>query len=295
MQYNPSFAGQVGGPRLSVNTGYDHRKFRYINAPPSSIKEYSLYTAYDQFIPAIRSGIGITAGVGSENQLFNSVTLNNKGISHDQKDRNTYVSVALAPKISLKGKYTLSPSVDISYFSLRSNIAYSSPDSGQIYREFNNLEWQGRAGLLFNTSKLYIGYSVILFQYIRNPYTNTYLTLNSSFQSFLQMGYTFQRSSASKFSFTPQLVLSVHRYVNQRRAPFYIDIEAFILTFRYRQFIWGLNNQGIQLGWQTDKIRLKLTNGFGFSSRRSSNSSYVGNLSFRYILGSKDQKPGRGW
>jgi hypothetical protein len=295
MQFNPSFAGQVSGPRLSANTGYDHRKFRYIIAPASTTKEYSLYTSYDQFIPAIRSGVGITAGVGGVDNTFNSIGINNLNKRYDITERNTYLSVALAPKISLKGKYTLSPSVEVAYNSLRSDRTDYSPDSGQIYREFNNLEWQGRAGLLFNTSKLYIGYSVILFEHLRNPYTNTYLNLNSSFQSFLQMGYTFQRSSASKFSFTPQLVLDISKYVNQSRAPLVLNLEAIMLNFRYRQFIGGLNNQGIHLGWQTEKIRLMLTNSFGFSSRRNSYSHYIGHLSVRYILGSKDQRQGRGW
>ncbi len=290
MQYNPSFAGQMGGPRISSSTGYDLRRFNFVNDHASRTKTYSIYTSYDQFIPLIRSGIALTAGVEGEKNIFNSVDGNNKNVRHDITNRSKFVSLAVAPKLSIRGKYTLSPSVDIAYSSLQSNTAFSSADSSSRYTEFENLEFQSRAGILFNTHKYYIGYSVILFQHIRNPYTNMYLNLGRNFQSFLQMGYTFQKSSESKFSFTPQLLLRVSKFNGS--APLRINFEDIILNFRYKQFIWGFNNRGIHVGWQTEKIRLMLTNGLGGGKN---NFYYTGNLSFRYIFSSKDQRPGRSW
>lgn len=106
------------------------------------------------------------------------------------------------------------------------------------------------------------------------------------------MGYTFQRSSESKFSFTPQLLLSIDKFNSS--APLRIHFEDFILNFRYKQFIWGFNNRGIHVGWQTDKLRLMLTNGLGIGVGKN-NFSYTGNLSFLYVFNSKNQRTGRSW
>ncbi|MDO1449143.1 hypothetical protein Q0590_22895 [Rhodocytophaga aerolata] len=124
MQYNPSFAGQMGGPRISSSMGYDVLKFAYTAAPESRKRSYSLYTSYDQFISAIRSGIGITAGVERDKNSFNSIDINNKHVRQDMTERSRFLSVAVAPKLSIHGKYTLSPSVDIAYATFRSHTIH---------------------------------------------------------------------------------------------------------------------------------------------------------------------------
>jgi hypothetical protein len=297
MQYNPSFAGQMGGPRISSSMGYDLLKFNYRDVPESRKKSYSLYTSYDQFIPAIRSGIGITAGFGGDKNIFNSVVINNKHVRHDITDRNKFLSIALAPKLSIKGKYTLSPSVDMAYATFRSHTIYYPDypaDSGRRNINFINQEWQSKAGLLLNTNKFYMGYSVVLFNYLKNPATNSFLNIKVDFQSFFQIGYTFQRRSTSKFSFTPQLLLSISKF--NSAAPLRLQFEDIIVNFRYQQFIWGGNNRGIHLGWQTDQLRILFTNSLGIGGGSGTNRfRYIGNLSLRFILNSKNQRVGRTW
>ncbi len=309
MQYNPSFAGQAGGPRISSNVVYSN----YDAA--KSQRVYS-HLSYDQFIPAIRSGIGITAG------YFNSIhklphNLYGPGTSGLSYDKVTFsgasFTVAIAPKISLKGKYTISPSIDFSYGIAEEKVTLSEVPVVDTIRGGDGKQYgiNSRAGILFNTNKLYVGYKVVVLR--RSILNSTYNPLSSYrpvniFESFLQAGYTFQKSSESKFSFTPQVVIQISKYDSKARL--YYGLEAYNLNFRYKHFIWGVNdsdirdvrfrdrqlftNGGIHIGWQTDKLRVMLTNNYGFNSQYES-SRYVGNLSFRYIFSSKHQRPGRNW
>lgn len=283
MQYNPSFAGQVGGPRVSSNFRYGKGKHEnmYDN---SRSHGYSVYTSYDQFFPAIRSGIGVTAGYGGGNNKFN---YSDGGInySYNSSSNLTSLSIAIAPKISLKGKYTLSPSGNFSYRVEDTEETTNLVPNGMNGRYYS---LDSRAGLLFNTNKFYISYSVNLFH--QTKWKAGYFR-SSGFNSDIQLGYTFQRSLDSKFSFTPQVVLQISR--NNYEHKTYFLIAAYNFNFRYKQFIWGFNNEGLHLGWQTDKFRLMVTNNYGFTTRDEFD--YTGNLSFRYLLGSKDQRPGRGW
>ncbi|MDO1449144.1 hypothetical protein Q0590_22900 [Rhodocytophaga aerolata] len=139
-----------------------------------------------------------------------------------------------------------------------------------------------------------MGYSVVLFNYLKNPATNSFLNVKENFQSFLQLGYTFQRRSTSKFTFTPQLLLSISKF--HSTAPLRLQFEDIIINFRYQQFIWGGNNRGIHLGWQTDQLRILFTNSLGIGGGSGTNHfRYIGNLSVRYILSSKNQRVGRSW
>jgi hypothetical protein len=204
--------------------------------------------------------------------------------------------LSVAPKLSLKGKYTLSPSLDFTYGIADIKQSTDLPPLGRIT---NGMMYTmgSRAGLLFNTNKFYAGYSVDLFtKYLKGSTTDFAPIQHYRFQSYIQTRYTFQRNATSSFSFTPQLVFSLSMYENESRVR--IGLESFNFNFRYKQFIWGLNNQGIHLGWQTDKFRLMLTNNYGFRTGSSSGRDgykYGANVSFRYILGSKDQRTGKGW
>jgi hypothetical protein len=165
------------------------------------------------------------------------------------------------------------------------NEAASLPNS--FYSNYSNQlqHWQSRIGLLFNTNKYYVSYSIAvlnrdMFSVHNQQRTNLITTLDTSysytssqrFLSYLQAGYTFQRTPQSKFSFTPQVMVQI-----DHNNPYYkLASVAFNLNFKYQQFIFGVNNQGWHVGWQTDKIRLMLTNGIG--------SNYHGNLSFRYLI-----------
>jgi hypothetical protein len=100
MQYNGSFAGETGSARCSSNLGYTYYH-------PGS--HFNTAISYDQFIPTIRTGIGVTVGTGrmqSGETIFNYST----------KDKG--ISLAIAPKLSIKGKFTISPSLDFTYNAL---------------------------------------------------------------------------------------------------------------------------------------------------------------------------------
>ena len=294
MQYNPSFAGEAGAGRLSSVATHNNllsgRSDRRSWGPYQNT--FGIYTSYDQFIPALGTGIGITTGYEGIRNNYQNVD-------------NGFISLAVAPKISIKGKYTLSPSLNISYgmaeLDYVNTSSYNLPDDKLI----ESVRMTGsKAGLLFNANKYYIGYSVSLVNHYnyknekgdKISYRNT-----EGFKSWLQMGYTFQRSSESKFSFTPQLVFSISekRYSGDN----VIQLHAINLNFRYKQFIAGFNNTGIQLGFQNERLRLMFSSGFGilspwegayaFRTRPYYDRPLNGNLSFRYIFKNTD-KPGGG-
>jgi hypothetical protein len=305
MQYNSSFAGQAGSPRFSSNIRYGQQGSDY-----SSFRGFITHASYDQFIPAIRSGIGIIANYGCGN-LKNDYNYNSSNVAivfSDVSSQNTSLTLAIAPKISFRGKYTLSPSVDFTY-GFADVKRTTNPKLDTIFdADVNFLTVRSRAGLLFNANKVYIGYSVDLFNQIRSNKEG--LLGNKGFFSDVQMGYTFERSSAAKFSFTPQLAISIVKDWYTSRVK--IGLQGYNANFRYRQFIWGLNDGavlfatrgnsdrrlselgGIHVGWQTEKFRVMLTNAYS-KNTYFEEFRYTGNLSFRYILGNKDQRPGRGW
>ena len=161
---------------------------------------------------------------------------------------------------------------------------------------------QSRAAILFNTQKWYVGYSVDLFTHreIRYSSADFGANLNRRFNSYWQFGYTFQRSSESKFSFTPQLLFRTgdadnfldyrnfryFRPVTQNSNFRYFRLVACNLNFRYQKLIWGISNAGFHVGWQTKQMRIMLSNdvvdGRFFGTR------YIGNLSFRYVFKGKE-------
>jgi hypothetical protein len=278
MQYNSSFAGEADGPRISSNLSLQTPRKIVLGMGNPNIR-YGLglntHTSYDQFISKIRSGIGVS--VNYNNYPGNSFNSSNYGFS-----------LAIAPKFSLNGKYTLSPSLDFSYNSGRSVTEnwLGSNEQQIVTNDF----LQSRIALLLNTQKWYIGYSVTLFQ--NNQVTTSIDTGVSDWSfnkyvSYWQLGYTFQRSSDSRFSFTPQLVFLTgyqnmyNSYIPQYRFR-YFRLMDYNLAFRYQKFIWGLNNAGIMVGIQTKQTRLILTN--GFEGLNKAYPSYTAQLSFRYVF-----------
>lgn len=270
MQYNPSFAGETGAGRLSTSSSYQIYTLAPTSPDAHRDHNFSTYSSYDQFIPGIGTGIGITTGylgVRGLNAHLNAY----------------YISAAIAPKISIKGKYTLSPSLDLSFLPYRTLFNGSSNPSTTS----QGVSLSSKAGLLFNSNKYYIGYSVVIF--IRNkvslPEKTTFYY--KDFLSYLQFGYTFQRSPESKFSFTPQFALSL----SEKRHPDddVVGFDGINLNFKYTQYIGGFNNSGVHLGYQNEKMRLMVS---------KSINNLIGipgsfNLSFRYIF--KQDNQNRGW
>jgi hypothetical protein len=217
------------------------------------------------------------------------------------------MTVAFAPKISLKGKYTISPSIDFTYGIGEYKSTFNTVTDVDSMYNINNYGINSRAGILFNTNKFYVGYTVnVLRRSIRNSQINP---VNNGpkgwFESYLQAGYTFQKNSDSKFSFTHQVVIEIGKSDYDKRI--FYGLAGYNFNFRYNRFIWGLNDGGVPLrgerhlpsmggihvGWQSDRFRVMLTNSYS-DNRYTQQGKYTGNLSFRYILGNLN-KPGRGW
>ncbi len=271
MQYNGSFAGEAGSPRISTNVGL-------ITGRGTYGKGYHLNASYDQFIPALRSGIGATVFYGhAASPLYE---YSGQGFS-----------VAVAPKISLNGKWTFSPSLDLTYD--RGRLPFSNSflnDSLIPAYGYTSEQWQSRAGFLLNTSKLYIGYSVAVVDHRRIDFTNgdRFLGRPTRFSSWLQLGYTFQKSPESDFSFTPQLAFYIgsNRTLRFNRTNDRIGVNyfyAFNLNFRYKQFVWGVNNMGLHVGWQSHRVKVMASNSIGVAGKHI-DPGYTGNVSIRYLF-----------
>jgi hypothetical protein len=272
MQYNSSFAGEAHSPRVSSGVSY-----AYMNTSNYRDRFGSAFIAYDQFIPAVRSGIGITYGWDTHSIRpapdFSQPTY--------QFSSNT-ISLAVAPKFSIGGKYTLSPSLDYSY-NIRSLVDDGMTSLSGQYRSMGS-----RAALLFNSRRWYVGYTVGLFGWTDYPGETRTRFLSDRLFSFLQAGYTFQKNAESNFSFTPQLVVFIGGYTAQEMLDTFYGVYAINLNFRYRQLIWGVNNTGYHLGWQTERLRLMLSSNLGLAG----NDRVTGaNLTVRYIFSGTDN----GW
>jgi len=247
MEYNPSFAGSVGNSRIVSNITYVEP---YNDSQFSTSGIYDFDFSFDNYFPFLRSGIGIVSKIGRYNAT------NSLGI--DLNIWTTSNELSVAPKISIKGKYTLSPSMSLKYnrlFSYHTESWHKS--SGNFYSKF---------GLLLNSSHYYIGYAA------EYHYGSPGLT------TALQFGYTFQKNLDSKFSFTPQFALPI--IINSG-----IDVywPSYNLTFRYGSFILGAISQfeyeyptGFQLGWQKDGWRVLLSNDLAYR--------YTANFTLRYIF-----------
>lgn len=255
MYYNSSMAGQSEGVRF--NSAFAFGSGRNPGTNFSKNQRLNYHASYDQFIPALRSGIGVSLYRGTEAYSYDYISFTNGGASlrHDSKSHFNGFSLAIAPKFSIKGKYTISPSMDFSYGRGQKESYYPDEfDKPWDERSGDHEGFTSRVGLLFNTNKYYVGYSVNL---INKRFHNNQRVFNGQdrFMSVLQLGYTFQRTSASKFSFTPQLAFLISDY---KLRPF-----SFIngtLSFRYDKFIAGMHTTGFHLGWQTEKLRVMLWN-----------------------------------
>ena len=253
MRFNSSFAGSIGNSRLVSDFSFQNKNDTY----PSN--GFGLNLSYDNYIPSIRSGIGITTSGYSSRSTYNEEKV---------KHQSANVTVVIAPKYSIKGKYTISPSLDFSYINIYSDVlSYYYPS----WNYGTHTGISSRFGLLFNARNYYIGYSIRIFRSDGLKYL-----YRNYFSSILQVGFTFQKSENSKFSFTPQLALPI-----TDDSDYLLFWPAYNLSFRFNKYIIGLIGyyyipNGIQLGWQNMGWRFLLSNEFG--------DTYRANLSMRYIF-----------
>jgi hypothetical protein len=270
-EYNSGFAGETGSPRLNTVVGME--------AYENSTDHYGTYASYDQFIPSIRSGVGLTVG-------YNQFTFGNRqGGGYFSTGNNVLFALAVAPKLSMGGKVTLSPSVDFSFRPSRGEW-----NQYQVGNQTRGYAVGSRVGLLLNTEKFYAGYSVHLVDHFNTRAKNDTIDFRTRgrgerFESYWQFGYTFGRGTESKFSFTPQLVFrtGTDRYAFRGFRLF--DPIDFNLNFRYKKFICGVNGsnqRSVHVGWQTDRLRIMLSDNLAYTRRYDQ--GYAANLALRYIF-----------
>lgn len=271
MHYNSSFAGSSGNSRISSNIFYSNRNSSgYYN---NSRLIVNAAVSYDGFFPKIRSGIGITV-----NKYTSSIVQMNNSDEYKINDTNSSISFDIAPKISIRGKYTISPSLRVSYLSSNLDLYGSDPDWFGRLEEHTWNGFSSRIGLLFNTGRYYIGYSVNLFSSDSDHFAF------GSFYSYLQLGYSFQRQADSKFSFTPQLVLGLQCKTEFNNK---VSFPSLNLGFRYGQFLASLlavNSDFVpsfQLGWQKNGWRILTTHEFNMYFNGV---LYSPSLGLRYIF-----------
>jgi hypothetical protein len=203
-------------------------------------------------------------------------------------------SVAVAPKISLNGKYTLSPSLNLEYTAVQAPTStVTINDTSLVRHGYTSKHWQSRAGLLFNTNKFYVGYSVdIMNDWDFNSDNGLQRSRRlDGFNSYLQLGYTFQRSPESDFSITPQVAFYMgHENSGWNKTFDKLGIylfQGYNVTFRYKQFIWGVNNMGVHGGWQSRRLKLMATNAISFEGGFYWH--HAANLSLRYVFRDEEQ------
>jgi hypothetical protein len=215
MQFNGGFAGEAKDHRFVGGIGFSGNRKIYSST--------NYFASYDKFITKLRTGIGVT---------YNRYETASRSIVQGPISSNLQnLTIAISPKFSFKGKYTLAPFIDYTYTS------YTFKDSTNY--SWNNNTWRG--GVLLNTNKFFIG---------ATSYSSFIRDRNNLFAS-LQAGYTFQKLPTSHFSFTPQAVV----YLTQNPHTYWN------LMFRYKKFIWSFNGTNIEYagfgaGIQLDNLRL---------------------------------------
>jgi hypothetical protein len=280
MHYNSSFAGSAGNSRISSHAlyyGYNESYGEQYSNSWAKRRTYGSFTSFDRFFPGIRSGVGVTISRYSD-------LSEQGGDSWFYKHNTTQTALKLdfAPKFSIKGKYTISPSFGFSFYTSYVNI---EPPGQQIENgRYNNMS--GRFGILFNAEHYYVGYTMQLF-------SSDFESISfKSYHSNVQFGYTFQRSEQSKFSFTPQVMISIRTNDEYNRENI-ISNPIYNLGFRYGQFLGGVINNlrselvptGFQLGWQNKGWRIVSSHEFDFEFYKI----YSPSLSVRYIFNQSNE------
>jgi hypothetical protein len=286
MQYIPSFAGSTGNARLVTLAGYRNVPSKYYPTNPDNVREKTTITSFsfDHFIPKIASGIGLTFNYLNFNRPQFSVdtigSMNRLSRVRDsdtlQKYQNAFqTSLVLSPKISLKGKYTIAPALQIThtYLNRSANLYHES----YRFQDSNNTKDSKLAitgSVLFNAKKYYIGLAVHSPGYYFSEFDNyrwgEYLQANPFWFTLIQAGYTYQRKEDSKFSFTPQIVL----YSSFARNTI-IRFMQLTVKLRYKNIIGGVGN-GIFVGYQNERISVVLGQRFGVRSHTE--------ISFRFCF-----------
>ncbi len=244
MYYIPSFAGNLGRVRVASENFYKYSDYN---------KTFSTMVSVDGFVPKLSSGVGFFLGYDNYS--------NKPGTGYDYHSNYSSMGFIFAPKISIKGKYTLSPGLSLTgnnvhkYMGEHIAAVYDPKNFEPHYVDFSakyvtQNKFTEKASLLFNTKKFYIGAAF-----------NCSVKKLSLWNIILQTGATFQRTDESKFSFSPNVVWSqlysreIYYYTTKRTLHQYSPTNV-NLNFRYQKVLFGLNYYSFMVGFQHKNFRV---------------------------------------
>jgi hypothetical protein len=272
--YNGGFAGEAGAFRVASFSYLDYNYYLMFSGRTSWTRSGS-FISVDNFFKKIRSGVALT-------------------VNHQGRDRqftNTAMSLVISPKFSFKGKYTFAPFADFSFgrYNYRNLPGYLT-----YYPESYHINSYGiKTGFLVNSENAYIGISANIFHYsTTSPALRNYVSAFTNMTYVLQTGYTFQRTPESRFSFTPQLVVSYERLNipssirGIEKKLHNITLLDLSLMFRYKKFIYGTNSRGLMLmlGYQNNRFKLLVNGGINGSFIGNKVNGYHFNNNFRITI-----------
>lgn len=281
MEFNPSFAGNSGENRCVAFGAYTNSRSGFKSIGPNRYKYFrredspTISFSYDNFISKLASGIGFymswiksISGTRNIEYPYTNFTALKMGIN-------------ISPKISIRGKYTIAPSIGLNYRYLR----YINVPGARIdyLVAFKSDIFYISTGLLFNTKNFYIGYT-----YYLGP-----VPIGDRYRSFddesypadkpynnIQAGYKYQKNKESKTSYTIQAVISMKRKFDWSDL---VNNVAFV--FKYKKILLGIahaDGYNLGIGYQSGRVRF-------FYSQDITNVRYVyhGELSCRVIIPNK--------
>jgi hypothetical protein len=279
MEFNPSFAGNVGGHRLVTFAGYTstkegegRMKGNYVNRFDKESMPVIGFS-YDNFIPKLATGIGFFASWMNENRKYRYSDSHFSGLK---------TGVVVSPKISIKGKYTIAPSLGLTYKRVEGEINDYNPEET---RKSKHNAFNLSAGLLFNSERFYMG-----FAYYFSPFTGRdvfpfYEDIKQSqiitqMYGIVQAGYKFQRNKESKTSYTIQSVVRLDKYFEW---PDLFNNLSFIV--KHKKFLLGASTaDGFSNFFSEYPPQDALYAGIGYQTSRFKifYSQDLTNLKFRY-------------
>jgi hypothetical protein len=288
MEFNPSFAGNTGEHRIVALGGYE----RSIDGGDTPMNESIAGISYDNFISKIGSGVGFylnsrkfTYGAKGDS-TFNPYTGNYYSSSYNAWKAGLMIS----PKLSIRGKYTIAPSVGLNYKSL----SFEDRQEG-IPLNYDSLKYKSdifyiSSGLLFNTEKFYIGiaYYFRVLNNDRNARVNFseedyYPTIRQ--YGVIQAGYKFQKDKDSKTSYTLQKLIWLNTDLSNLSDRMYLIFGDITFLFKYKKLLLGTSH-GSQspfgIGYQSKNIRL-----FYSQNINVRYNNYIGELSCRVLIPNK--------
>lgn len=291
MEFNPSFAGNAGGHRIvslgagnTVSTEFSYAKGRILNTSVS----------YDNFISRLATGVGVIASWYDGNI---------KSTSYEGKLSALKTGLIVSPKISIKGKYTIAPSVGLYYRHLDLYTNNYDYNTLALMSDFFNL----KVGLLFNSEKFYLGYvHNFLPLEVRNPKnTNMGPYYEDDYRGFktfgiIQTGYKFQKNKESKIASTLQAAIRVGKYTELSDL-----MNKVNYTVKYKKVLLGVSTASgsrpppvlSKVSYLKQRLHFDFLAGIGFQTKNikifyGQNISnlkywYNGELSCRIIISNK--------